>query len=317
MDYALVLARALHFAATVSACGVVVFAVFIAEPVIATAARSGSPSEWRTLYARLSRVFWFSLALAFVADVAWFISTVAGIADRPASQIFSDDVAWTVLTSTKFGHVWVLRLVLGVLLAASTWRGFDGKPIWQRLFQLLLAVGLVASLAWTGHADATPGLQGDVHLVADVLHLIAASAWLGGLLPYVLFLMAVRGGEASSRAAAVKATQRFSILGILAVETIFVTGFVNSWNLVGGFGALVATNYGRLLLVKIVLFLTMVGFAAVNRFCLAPRLALDGATRDLERNSLIEVALGLLVLSIVGALGTLSPAIHEVMGHVH
>jgi putative copper resistance protein D len=160
-------------------------------------------------------------------------------------------------------------------------------------------------------------LQGDVHLVADVLHLIAASAWLGGLLPYVLFLMAVRGGEASSRAAAVKATQRFSILGILAVETIFVTGFVNSWNLVGGFGALVATNYGRLLLVKIVLFLTMVGFAAVNRFCLAPRLALDGATRDLERNSLIEVALGLLVLSIVGALGTLSPAIHEVMGHVH
>ncbi len=61
----------------------------------------------------------------------------------------------------------------------------------------------------------------------------------------------------------------------------------------------------------------MLAFAAVNRFWLTPRLALPftstaqrQALRQLTRNSMIEIALALMIFAIVGMLGTLHPAIH-------
>jgi putative copper resistance protein D len=92
---------------------------------------------------------------------------------------------------------------------------------------------------------------------------------------------------------------------------------VNAWILVGSFAALTITEYGRLLLWKLVLFAAMLWIAAVNRLWLAPRLALPygsqqqrDAQRQLARNSIVEIALGLAIFTIVGALGMLHPAIH-------
>jgi copper resistance protein D len=318
VEFPLVTARALHFAASVSACGVVFFWIFVAGRAIGAIA-GYSARDVKEFYARLHLIFWISLVLAFISGVAWFSCVAAEIGDRPAREIFSDDIAWTVLSGTTFGRVWIARLVIGALLAAAVWsQSREQKPIWCSLVQVLLAAGFVASLAWAGHAAATPGLQGDIHLVSDILHLIAVGAWVGGLLPYILLLKTFRHRKATgSELAIITATQRFSNLGILAVGTIVVTGVVNTWNLVGSVGALIGTDYGRLLLVKIGLFLVMVGFATINRLRLSPRLATDDATSKLERNSLIEAGLGLIVLFVIGVLGTLPPAIHDYAGHMH
>ena len=71
-------------------------------------------------------------------------------------------------------------------------------------------------------------------------------------------------------------------------------------------------------MLKLVIFAVMLAFAAVNRFRLTPRLgvsAADGARlealRQLTRNSVIEIALGIAIFAIVGVLGTLHPAIHS------
>ena len=65
------------------------------------------------------------------------------------------------------------------------------------------------------------------------------------------------------------------------------------------------------------LFAAMLLIAALNRFILMPRLAMPlagqpqlDAVRLLERNSLIEIALALLIFAAVGLLGMLHPAIH-------
>jgi putative copper resistance protein D len=110
------------------------------------------------------------------------------------------------------------------------------------------------------------------------------------------------------------ATQRFSTMGIAIVVTVFATGLVNTWILVGSLQALVATGYGQLVMLKVALFAAMLSFAAANRFWLTPRLALSSASkiavqRRLVRNSTIEIALALMILAIVGVLGTLQPAI--------
>ena len=102
------------------------------------------------------------------------------------------------------------------------------------------------------------------------------------------------------------------MLGIVSVVTLAATGFVNALVLVGSFHALIGTEYGRLLLLKLVFFAAMLVLAATNRFWLTPRLSSssDGALRWLVRSSVIEFALGLAVLTIVGMLGTLHPAVH-------
>ena len=112
---------------------------------------------------------------------------------------------------------------------------------------------------------------------------------------------------------------RFSILGMVSVAVLIVSGAVNTWILVGSVHALLVTDYGRLLLLKIAAFVVMIGFAAVNRLSLTPRLAdgaksggEPGALAALKRNTRIEIALGLAIFAIVGVLGTLHPAIHLV-----
>ena len=153
-------------------------------------------------------------------------------------------------------------------------------------------------------------------LSADVLHLTAAAAWIGGLVSLVWLLAETRRDPASAPLAR-DVTRRFSTLGIASVATLFATGIVNAWILVGSFNALIVTGYGRLLMLKVGLFAVMVTFAAVNRFRLTPQLILSkgsepqlNSLRLLTRNSTIEIVLGLAVYGIVGLLGTLHPAIH-------
>ena len=102
------------------------------------------------------------------------------------------------------------------------------------------------------------------------------------------------------------------MLGIASVATMSATAVVNASVLVGSFHALISTEHGRLLLLKLAFFVAMLALAATNRFWLTPRLDLssDGALRGLTRNSAIEFALGLAIVTIVGMLGTLHPAIH-------
>lgn len=162
------------------------------------------------------------------------------------------------------------------------------------------------------------GSIGLLHLTADALHLLASAAWIGGLAPLALLLAVAGGRHDFARVSfAHDATQRFSMLGIASVGTLLATGIVNAWILVGSVHALLVTEYGRLLMCKIVLFAVMVAIAAANRFWLTPRLAPPPgsevqlpALRQLTRNSVVEIALT--IFAIVGALGTLHPAIHLV-----
>jgi putative copper resistance protein D len=175
---------------------------------------------------------------------------------------------------------------------------------------------LVGSLAWAGHAIGAQGLEGIVHPAADALHLIAAAAWVGSLVPLAL-LLSMTGKNEGLLAVARTATLRFSTLGIASVGTLLLTGMVNTWYLVGSVSALTESNYGRLLLIKLALFLTMVGIAAFNWSQLTPGLvrnadlgAAQKARRALCRNAAIEASFGAVIIGIVAVLGTLPPASH-------
>ncbi len=257
-----------------------------------------------------------------IARAAWLVLLAGNIVHLAAEQALSQGIAWTVFTRTQFGETWQARLILAVIFAASV-IAFDRsaikRPFWSRIIQLALASALVGTLAWAGHGAATLGAIGDVQLIGDVLHLIASGIWVGGLFPLAVMLgLALRAAEAPWIAIAYDATRRFSILGIACVSTLLLTGVVNTYVLAGSIPALVGTPYGRLVVLKVGLFATMVAIAVVNRQYLTPRLASAReatvsrrALAHLVRNSLAEFTLGILTLGVVGILGTLTPGLHD------
>jgi putative copper resistance protein D len=226
----------------------------------------------------------------------------------------TSDVLPTVLNETQFGLVSEIRFALAVMIGVCL--AYDRFPP-ARGLGLVLSLGLTGAVGWTGHAGSTVGETGVLHLAADILHLVAAAIWIGGLVSLVLlFAVTRRERTEASMSFASDATQAFSSMGIAIVAVIFATGIVNTWILVGSWHALIATGYGRLLMLKIALFIVMLLFAAANRFWLTPRLALPSsapqfdARRQLARNSMIEFVLALAIFAIVGLLGTLHPASH-------
>jgi putative copper resistance protein D len=306
----LVIVRAVHFAATGITAGSLIFRTAVAEPVL-------RPAHVAAAVARrqMQRVAWAGLAVATASGTFWVVIQAAAMSGLSLKETIAADALPTVVNETQFGLVSEIRLALAVTLAACL--TYDRYPP-LRWLGLASALGLVTAIAWTGHAGSGIGEFGILQLAADVLHLIAAAAWLGGLVSLALLLAAARDGDSLAWASAAKdVTQRFSALGIASVGVIFTTGIVNTLILVGSVHALIATDYGRLVLLKIGLFATMLAIAAANRFFLtpgldprpgqSPRLA---PLRQLTRNSIIEITLGLAIFAIVGALGTMHPAIH-------
>jgi len=309
--------RFIHFAATIAATGVVFFVVLVFEP----AARGADDARvFKTLRTSLAAIAWSGLALSIVSGAAWLVVNAVSMSGEPVVNAFSVDVLWTVLSQTTFGIGWLVRLVLAFGLAAAFVRLLAAdadNPLWLEMAAIAMAVAFVGSLAWAGHAIGAQGIEGVLHPAADALHLIAAALWLGTLAPLAL-LLGLAADDAAALATMRAATLRFSTLGLVSVGSLLVTGIVNTWYLAGSVAALLGTDYGRLVLVKVALFLLMVAVAAVNRLWLTPKLvdnqsiaAVARARRHLRRNAAIEASLGAIVIAVVAALGVLPPASHS------
>ncbi|MGA7683358.1 MAG: copper homeostasis membrane protein CopD [Pseudolabrys sp.] len=296
----LIYVRSLHFAATLLASGTAAFLVIVAEP-----AGTKLRADFAALRYQLVILIWLALAVAVVSGAAWLVLLASNILGASLADVCLHGGAWPVLVDTRFGLVWCTRLVLALLLAVLV--------LWPmtRGLQVAAAAALAALPALVGHAGATPGLAGDFHLLSDLTHLLAAGAWLGGLPAFAWSLWrARRTAKPAWLDFAIRVTRRFSVVGILSVGALLASGLINSWYLLGSPRDLVATDYGRLVGLKIGLFAAMVAIATVNRFYLTPRLPAVPALRTLQRNSVAEICLGLCVLLFVGMLGTLPPSAH-------
>ncbi|WP_130799390.1 copper resistance CopC/CopD family protein [Streptomyces otsuchiensis] len=121
----------------------------------------------------------------------------------------------------------------------------------------ILALGLAATWAMAEHASSGPQTQ--IAIPADMLHMVAAAAWLGGLATLLLLLS--RGDAPVSR----RAVRRFSTLAMSSVTVLAVTGVYQSWRQVGSWDVLFSTSYGQLLVVKVALVALMLGVGWISR----------------------------------------------------
>ena len=195
-------------------------------------------------------------AVALVAAVPFRIARLGGGLDA----LRDDDV----LTSALRGPVGVSTAVTaGALLVVAAL--VDRRAAWW--VSLLFAVVALAGFSIEGHTRATDRRW--VMVGSDVVHLVAGSIWLGGIVALVVAFRA--STDAPSLAATVR---RFSDAALVAVGVVAVTGVAMAWIILPTVGELTSTGYGLALIVKVSLVVVVIALGAFNRYRLVP--AVDG-----------------------------------------
>jgi putative copper export protein len=230
----------------------------------------------------------------------------------------SSDLLWRYLTLTQSGQVWLGREVYGALLALLMTllvRKVAGGNLLRAA--TLFALPLVASRSLTSHAVAVRENTA-LAVGSDALHLLATALWGGGLfgLWHCLRFAGAELRENPSPATAI--VNRFSRLALASVPVLFLTGLYQSWIHVGSFPTLFGTDYGKVLLLKLMLFSLMLSIGAVNYFSTKPLLAsADRNTAQASKQKALrriglESVLGIAIFSSTGLLTLLPPGAHAV-----
>ena len=285
----------------------------------------GFADRWR-------RIVVISWVVALVTTVVLYVLQGSLAADLPLADALSLDVLSEV-AETRFGIVSLIRV--GLLLAcAAVWPAVRGSLVTRRSVGAaatavrpassivavggVLVVALLATPGLSGHAGTTEPVS--LNVAADVLHMVAAAMWMGGL------LLLVGGAFPATRELSPEArartlapvVARFSDLAVIAVGALVGSGLLRAWTEVRAWRALVDSSYGIALLVKLGAFLPILALGFINNRWTKPRIVrsveqgepLDAGAplRALRRLVRIEIALGVVVIAITALLVNLPPA---------
>jgi len=168
----------------------------------------------------------------------------------------------------------------------------------------LFAVGSVLSVTSflvTGHAATAP----PVWLLSPVVavHLFCAAFWLAALYPLYKIT------EESDITSAGAVMSQFSNRAVWSVGALFLSGFIITWTQLQTPDAVLGTDYGLRLLFKFIIFVVLLGLAAINKTVLTPALE-KGEGRALEkmRQSIrFEYAAMVLIIGAAVSLTLVSP----------
>ncbi|MGA9867859.1 MAG: CopD family protein [Acetobacteraceae bacterium] len=276
----LVLLRGAHVAALLSAFGTLAFARLMPAPGV-------------VLALRLGRLALYSAALALALGIAWLAAEAGAIAGVNG-PVRAFAAVPEMLAYFRFGRLLLARLVL---LAAVVILLGVGRGVRACLVLTAVSAALQPLLA---HAGAVFGVRGDVLVASEIVHLLVAGAWAGGLTPLLLTLRTLPASEAA------RMLRRFGRLGVIAVLAIMASGILQLGILTRGFAGLVGTPYGAAMATKLALFAAALVLALLNRSVLIGRIA---GPRPRESRRAIDLSVGveaMLALCIVLAAGWLA-----------
>jgi copper resistance protein D len=314
------LIRFAHLSSAAFLLGSLAFHAIVARPALC-AAGADSAAECAVFDRGQRALVKWTLLSVFLTGLLGFWLQIAAVTGTPLSQALRPENIGGVLLGTRYGMVWLVRMGLIVILAWLLTRQYNSRPVYPPAVSLIVAAALILAPAFSSHAAAGEGIWLVVQLCADALHLLAASAWLGGLPALAIFLAWIlRLDHPWVTVVFKETTRRFSFLGCVCVTVVLATGLFNAWILIGAVPPLLGTAYGKLLLVKLVLLLPLLAVAAINLRKLKPGILMLGERSSiprlgellwrLKRNVRTEAGIGACILLVVGFMGVTPPARH-------
>lgn len=236
-------------------------------------------------------VAWLALLIGSAAAFALFAAqAVAGsLSDALSSG------RWGDVAATQTGRMILLRIGLAIGLGALLTLSHHRAQGWWR--DVAFTVGLLTLLTFpaSGHPNAQSPSW--LWILIDFAHLVAIAVWIGGLLALCLASTATMERPDGERLA-----RRFSLAASLCVPVIVATGVMQTLRLAGGLDDVTATDWGRLLLIKVTVVVALLAIAGVSRWLLHH----DGAV-SIRRTVIAEFIIGVVVVGIAAGMVALPP----------
>jgi len=200
---------------------------------------------------------------------------------------------------TRFGIAFLVMTFGFGIVAALLLVGWVFDRLELRVPALLLSVALLSGLSLSGHQGTEPNSSW-ISELADWLHLVAASVWVGGVatLAFLVWPLA-------------PALRRTAFVGFARIAVVLVAVMV----LAGGYLALVRlpelsdlweTLYGQLLLMKVAVVAIALVWGAVHHFVVRPRLE-AGEDPDVHPSLVGEAIVAFSVLLAAAILTNVAP----------
>ena len=215
---------------------------------------------------------------------------------------------------TDFGNMWLIRMIITVILL-GLWFGMDRKKnlsIKNKIPMLAVTLVLIGTSSMIGHGAAsgeTPAV------ILDYIHNFVAAVWIGGTIYFVFTLLPTFSqlDGAKREKMTLVLIPRFSIMFIVAVGIVIITGPTLMWFLESDVGLITGSVYGKLILVKISIAAVMVGLGGYFQFKIQKKAEKDlqsgsiAVYKKLKRSLKFDVVLGIVLLGVVALLanGTL------------
>jgi copper transport protein len=248
---------------------------------------------------------------------AWVVTVVAALLQLPLQgalasgrgvgavldphvvrQSFDDRVG--IAIAIRVLALGLLAVLFVVLSDVST----EDDRARQQIGILLLVTTGCAALTWSVAGHEGTGTWWPLALGSDMVHLVSATFWLGGL---ALLVFAVLRRDSEDTPAAQTAVLRFSPLATWCVLLIVLTGTYQAWRNTRSWAALFETRYGLLVCAKVALLcgLVLLGLQArkvlgARPFRAQSREGID--LRRLRRGVVVEAALAAVVLGVTAVL---------------
>ncbi len=274
--------RALDYVSLALGIGGLVFLVWAWLPAVAVVEEDDARNEAsRAFQRRLELLFAIAIVLGIAVGVLGILLQGASAAGVSLWASAKGSIVNNTLKS-RFGEVWAARTLVWVALGGvlamsrSRWSRARGHArVSARVCMTAAALGacfLAVTPALSGH----PSVQGPrgVFFPVDVVHVLGASVWVGGIACLLLALpAATRKLEGPMRTRLLLATlARFSPPALACAIAIAITGVVQAYIDVRSFEGLFHSTYGALVIVKAILLLVLICFGWVNRSRVIPAL---------------------------------------------
>lgn len=311
--------------------GGLMFEMFIVSNLLASpSAPSGSTELARRISTGAARLMLIAGAVLIAAQLAQVFQQTAlltGSSDGTAASWLMQlpsvalDSAWGINWSMKTAAA---IIATALMLLAHRLRvrepADDSDPeddanilMTDSLFgALALAAGLayLVLVSLSSHNAASPEDIRWLAIIGDATHIVAASAWVGGLLYLLVSASAAltSGNRQDATGFLLAASLRFTPLAIVAAAALFASGIMIALVQVAVPDAL-ATPYGFVVAVKAALAVPLVAIAIYNMVSLSRRVNTDALATSKLRNTVVaEIAIAVCALLAAGWLASLEPA---------
>ena len=286
-------ARWMEFVALLVALGALGFRHGVLPPL---AARGVQTSDAGDRARRLGRSFLILYAVASVMRLYHESVAVHGVdlALAPSELL-------PMVTTTLWGIGWML----GLAGALALWIGWTVSPrsvVIGTPFALAGGLAMATSPALSGHAASSRHMA--LAISFDVLHVAAASVWLGGLFMVLIAGMPAMRRLPNDRDGVASLVNCFHPVALFCAPIVVVAGLGTSWLRIGAWAAVWGTTYGRTLLLKLAIVLLVAGVGAYNSMRARHRLSAGGTVGPFRVTASIELLFAAVVLAVTTVLVT-------------